>query len=146
MLPGNLFEPSGMYRFQVIVDGVFLAIFTECTLPTLEVETLPITEGGQNEYIHQLPVRVKPGSVSLKNGVLRNSQLLTWYLQVMSGDIESATRQVTVMVFDSMNIPITVWNFRQAFPTKWTGPTLRSDDSAVGIEQIDFVFHDFIVG
>ncbi len=139
----NLFESHVNFRFDVIVEGVVVAAFTECTLPTLQVETLEIKEGGQNTYTHKLPVRVNAGSITLKHGLSRRTELLSWYLQVLEGDIEEATRQVTVVMYDVMHIPLAIWNFRDAYPVKWTGPTLKSDGSEIAIESLELNYHGF---
>ncbi len=139
----NLFESHVNFRFDVIVEGVIVAAFTECTLPTLQVETMDIKEGGQNTYTHKLPVRVNAGSITLKHGLSRRTELLSWYLQVLEGDIEEATRQVTVVMYDVMHIPLAIWNFRNAYPVKWTGPTLKSDGSEIAIESLELTYHSF---
>jgi phage tail-like protein len=41
--------------------------------------------------------------------------------------------------------PLMIWNFRDAYPTKWVGPTLKSSDSAVLIEELTLVHHGFSV-
>ena len=136
-------EVHGNFRFSVSVDGIPQAAFSECRLPSLQVETMEIKEGGQNTYTHKLPVRVNAGSVTLRHGVTRSASLLQWYLQVLNGDMTNAIRQVTVTVYDVARLPIATWNFRNAYPIKWSGPTLKADDQAVAIEELDFAHHGF---
>jgi len=141
----NLLEFHSGFRFTVAIDKVNYAAFSEFRLPSLQVETMDIKEGGQNQYIHKLPVRVNVGTASLKQGITRDFTLLNWYLQVLKGDMAGASRQVTVVMFDVRRIPLIVWNFRDAYPVKWSGPSLKSDTSAVAIEEIEFVHHGFEV-
>jgi phage tail-like protein len=131
------------FRFAVAVDGINSAAFTEFTLPTLTVETEEIKEGGQNTYAHKLPVRVTVGSATLKHGVASDFTLLNWYMDMLKGDITAATRQVTVTMYDTLRIPVMVWTFRQAYPVKWSGPSLKTDGNNIGIEEIEFVHHGF---
>jgi len=138
-------EPHASFRFAVMVDDIHHATFTECKLPDLQVETEEIKEGGQNTFSHKLPVRVNAGSVSLRHGITRSGDLLKWYFQVLSGDIENATRQVTVVVYDVTGTPLATWSFRNAYPVKWSGPTLKTDDNSVAIEELEFVHHGFTV-
>jgi len=133
----------GGFRFMVMVEGIFNLVFTEFRLPSLQVDLEKIQEGGQNTYTHQLPIRVNAGTVSLKHGLTRDMSLLNWYMDVLNGDLEKAYRQVTVVLVDSMSIPIVVWNFRNAYPVKWSGPSLKSDTSEVAIEEIELVYHGF---
>lgn len=131
------------FRFAVAVDGINFAAFTEFTLPTLTVKTDDITEGGLNTHIHYLPVRVTVGSATLKHGVASDFSLLNWYMQVLNGDIAAATRQITVTMFDGARVPLMTWTFREAYPVKWSGPSLKTDGNSVGIEEIEFVHHGF---
>jgi phage tail-like protein len=131
------------FRFAVAVDGINYAAFTEFTLPTLTMETTEIKEGGQNSYAHKLPVRVTVGSATLKHGIATDLTLLNWYMDMLKGDIASATRQVRVTMFDTSHLAVMTWTFRQAYPIKWSGPSLKTDNSSVGIEEIEFVHHGF---
>lgn len=133
----------GSFRFSVAVDGINYAAFTEFTLPSLQVETLDIKEGGQNAFAHKLPVRVTAGSATLKHGVATDFSLLNWYLDVLKGDIASATRQVTVVMYSEAHLPLMTWAFRNAYPVKWGGPSFKTDNNSVSIEEIEFVHHGF---
>ncbi len=133
------------FRFMVMIEGIYNLVFTEFRLPSLQVDVEKIQEGGQNAYIHQLPVRVNVGTVTLRHGLTRDMSLLNWYLDVMKGDLEKAYRQVTVVLVDSTTIPVVIWNFRNAYPVKWSGPSLKSDSSEIAIEEIEFVYHGFEV-
>jgi phage tail-like protein len=140
------FEFHSTFRFEVYVEDILSATFTECTLPTLQVETLDIKEGGQNEYIHRLPVRVNAGTVKLRHGFTSGNVLLSWYLQVLTGDISSAIRQVSVVLNDVTGEQVALWNFRDAYPIKWSGPTLKADSHDVAIEELELAHHGFVVG
>jgi phage tail-like protein len=131
------------YRFLVTIEGIYNLLFTEFRLPSLQVDVERIQEGGQNAYIHQLPVRVNTGTVSLRHGLTRDMSLLNWYLDVMKGDLDKAYRQVTVALVDSMSVPVVVWSFRNAYPVKWSGPSLKTDSSEIAIEELELVYHGF---
>lgn len=143
--PYGVVEVHGAFRFKVTVEGINFAAFTEFTLPSLQVETVDVKEGGQNTYVHKLPVRVNVGTAKLRNGVTGDLDLLKWYMQVLNGDLENARRQVSVIMYDEYRRPLITWNFRDAYPVKWTGPTLKSDTSGTAIEEIEFVHHGFEV-
>lgn len=139
----NYQERFSSFRFTVAVDGINFAAFTEFTLPSLQVETQDLKEGGQNTYVHKLPVRVTTGSATLRHGVANDFSLLNWYMDILKGDIKAATRQVTVTMYDVARAPLMTWTFREAYPIKWSGPSLKTDGSNVGIEELEFVHHGF---
>jgi phage tail-like protein len=127
-LPGD-FEQHGAFRFMVSVDGINYAAFTEFTLPSLQIETQEIKEGGQNAFSHKLPVRVTFGSATLRQGVSDNFDLLKWYMDMLHGDVQAATRQVNVIMFSTSQQPLMTWTFRNAYPVKWGGPTFKTDST-----------------
>src|SRR5687767_3751498 len=137
----TLANPSSGFRFAVALDGVNLAAFSEFRLPSLSVQTVDIQEGGQHTYVHKLPVRVNVGPATLRHGITKDLTLLKWYLQVLKGDLENAYRQVTVVMYDVQRTPVVTWTFRQAIPVKWGGPTMKTDDNGVAIEEIEFIHH-----
>ena len=144
-LPGNISSQSSL-RFTVAVDGINYGAFTEFTLPSLQIETQEIKEGGQNSFAHKLPVRVTVGSATLRHGVSTDFSLLNWYMDMLRGDIAAATRQVTVVMYDVGYLPLITWTFRNAYPVKWGGPSFKSDTSSVAIEELEFVHHGFEIG
>jgi len=140
------FEYNYSFRFSVTIDNIFNIIFTEFRLPSLQVDTDPIKEGGQNAYTHMLPTRVNAGTISLKHGLTSDLALLNWYGQVMRGEMSTAYRVVTVKMIDTARIPIITWTFREAYPTKWSGPTFKAGSSEIAIEEIELVYHGFEFG
>ena len=78
----NMIDPITGFMFEVRIDGITQAAFTEVTLPALKVETEDVKAGGQNGYVHKLPIRVNAGTLTLKNGIGIGNQLLLWYQQV----------------------------------------------------------------
>lgn len=147
---GEPIEIHSAFRFTVEIDGIAYAAFTECTLPNLEVETLEVKEGGHNEYTHKLPMRVKTGNITLRHGITKGVDLLKWYLQILQGQISDATRQVSVVMYGHLAAeqkigPVVRWNFEKAYPVRWTGPTLKTDDAALAIEVLELAHHGFTV-
>lgn len=123
------------FRFIVNVDGQTQAAFTECTLPVVEWELEEVKEGGLNTFTHQLPGRRKAAKITLKNGVGK-SDLVDWFIQTLSENF--ARKAVAVSLLDLTSKPVITWNLADAYPVKWTGPTLQSDSTTVAIQSLDF--------
>jgi phage tail-like protein len=122
------------FRFIVDVDGKAQAAFTECTLPNIDWDVEEVKEGGLNTFTHQLPGRRKAGKVSLKNGVGK-SELVDWFINTMS---ETFVRKaVAITLLDLASKPVITWNLTDAYPVKWTGPSLKSDSNTVAIQTLD---------
>jgi len=136
---GERIEVHSAFRFVVDLGGE-QACFSECTLPNLEIDVTEQREGGYNTGVHLLPGPVKAGRITLRRGVCRSSQILEWYRQVATGKVKEATRNVSVTVLDMQLQPVLRLDFLRAYPVKWSGPTLKTSDSAVAIETLELAF------
>lgn len=122
------------HRFVVDVNGERQAVFTECSLPSIEWDVEEVKEGGLNVYIHMLPGMRKSTRISLKNG-LGKSKLMSWYIDTMK---EKFTRKpVTITLLNSQGQPVCTWHIADAYPVKWSGPQLKADTSAIAIQTLD---------
>jgi phage tail-like protein len=137
---GQRAETHAAFRFAVQIDGITGAVFTECTLPALEVEVLEQPEGGLNNAVHQIPGRIRGGKITLKRGLTSSSDLLSWYMDIAQGQIEASQREVSIVMYDSTADEVLRWNFIKAFPSKWSGPSLSSGSNQVAIETLELSY------
>ncbi len=142
---GQRTEAHAAFRFAVQIEGITEAVFTECTLPTLEVEVHQQMEGGLNNAVHHLPGRVKAGKITLKRGISSSDKLLAWYMDIAQGKISSSRRTVSVVMYDSLLEEVMRWNFEGAFPSRWTGPSFVSGNSALAIETLELSYQSMDV-
>ena len=138
-------ETFTAFRFAIQIDGITEALFTECTLPTLEVEIYEHKEGGLNNAVHQIPGRIKAGKITLKRGITSSGELLSWYMDVAQGKIDASKRKISVVMYDSLADEILRWNFENAFPTKWTGPSFDLAQSKIAIETLELAYQSIDV-
>jgi phage tail-like protein len=137
---------SGQFIFTV--DGVEIGAFQEVSGLAVEVEVEELQEGGQNEFVHKLPGRMKHQDLVLKRGVTDSNALFEWFAQT-SGDgfaaagdrLERLTGEI-VLVNAARN-PVRRWEFAGAFPVKWTGPTLATTSADVATEELEITHHGF---
>lgn len=137
---GGRIEAHAAFRFAVELGGGEEAIFTECTLPSLEVDVHEQKEGGYNKGVHLLPGPVKAGRITLKRGLTKSSALLKWYGDVASGKAQNAERNVSVVMYDSQLNEVMRLDFVRAYPVKWSGPTFRTSESTIAIETLELAF------
>jgi phage tail-like protein len=128
------------FRFVVMVNGAPYGVFSECDLPVVEWETQPIKEGGLNTRVHHLLGRRKETKLTLKNGV-GTSAFIAWYLATMAGIFDAPgaglRRSVTVILLNSLKVPVMTWHIEEALPTKWSGPQLKTSENSVAIQSLE---------
>src|SRR5258708_30831134 len=91
------------------------AVFTELSGLQVEMVVTDYEEGGNNDYVHRLPGRLKVGNITLKKGLTKSNEFLKW---CMKAALEKPMdrRSVTVSLFDQTGHPVVRWNFLNAFP------------------------------
>ena len=137
---GERTDPHAAFRFAVQIDGIDEAYFSECDLPSLEVDVHEQKEGGYNTGVHLLPGPVKAGRITLRRGLVTSSALLKWYQDVANGKLSDVEKAVTVVMYDSMQSKVMTLNFTRAYPTRWSGPSFRTGENAVAIETMELAF------
>ena len=132
-------NPLATFRFALdLGDGKgWVGVFTECKLPDVEWDVQQVKEGGQNTFIHQLPGQRKPGKVTLKYGLTKQFELLDWYADMMSENLKSITKTVTITLLDAQGKSVLLWNLHDAYPVKVTWPDLKAGDNTVAIQTLE---------
>jgi phage tail-like protein len=130
-------DPFLTFNFAVEIKGVYIAAFNEVSGLQAEIEVQDYREGGVNEYIHKLagPARY-PSNLSLKRGITDATDLWDWYWDVMQGRV--ARKSISIVLKDSAQVEKKRWNFKEAYPVKWVGPSLRASAAEVAIETLEF--------
>ncbi len=143
MLTFPEFHPPGTgARFMVQIGAVPVAAFAEVSGLSATVQTLEVKEGGSNGASLQLPGRVTWTNLSLKKGRARGSVLWEWFLDVSQGTI--VRKDITIMLVSTLGIPKAIWNFSNAFPVKWTGPTFDASSGDKAFDTIELAHEGYI--
>ena len=146
--------PFVSYLFRVDIawsqGDTHVADFTECSGLGAEVSTDDFEEGGHNDLTRRLPRRAKYTNLSLQRGYVRNSELFRWCMGMLNPttitrrDVNISLMEMTQAQGGGMEInAVFTWVLRNAFPVKWTGPSLRVDASgaqAIAMERLELAF------
>ncbi len=125
------------FRFTVEIEDMTWGAFTDCTLPAVEMESEVVKEGGLNTFVHQLPGMLKPSKITVKNGIGFLDSMNQWTVDIMKGKI--TRKKITVNMLDEKGEAYMVVTMQDAFPTRWSGPQLKSDSNLVAIHSLEFV-------
>jgi len=130
-------DPVGALRFQLTLGKLDIGHFEECSGIGAEVEVKDYAEGGNNGFVHKLPTRVKYQNVVLKRGVTHQRALLDWFNSTRQQGIEAKWGEVTVTLMGPAGESVQTWSFKEAYPIKWTGPTLNAASNAIATETLE---------
>ena len=134
-------DPFQAFNFLIEIDGLLVGGFSECSGLQVETEFYDYREGGVNDYVHHFIGPTKYQPLILKHGLTPIPGLWSWHQEVIQG-IDTGKfkrRNGTIYLLNQQKIPRKWWNFKEAFPYKWTGPEFRADSGDVAFESVELV-------
>lgn len=137
-LAGLRYDPYMSYNFVIEIDGLLTGNFAEVTGLESEINIEEYQEGGVNEYTHKFPNHIVYQPLVLSHGLTDLDTLWNWYEAARDGNVKF--KNGTIMLLDRQRLPVTWWNFKNAYPVKWSGPQFNAaQDSQVAIERVELV-------
>lgn len=138
--------PVPKFLFDVTIDGTPIP-FQEVTGLDQEYDFLEYRSGVDAELsTRKRSGLYKSGQVSFKKGIFKTDSdvwdVFDKLLNDKAGNFraESDPIDIEVTLMDETEAPVVVWKITGAVPVKLTNGDLKSDENAISIEQIDFVY------
>jgi phage tail-like protein len=138
-------DPLVGFHFALDVQGQITGYFSEVNGIGSESEIAEqkvVKEGIQ--VVLKLPGRLKWGDITLKRGVTSDLELWKWRKMIEDGDVKGARKNGSIIMFDQALTPVAQWDFKNAWPSKISGPTPKSDGNDISLEELTIV-HEYIV-
>jgi len=111
---------------------------------SVEYEYEDYKEGGENRFVHKLPVRTKYADLVLKRGMLTDSEVIKWCLAAFR-DREFKPSDIDVILMNEKGEPLRTWNITRAIPKKWSVSDLNANENALVIETLELTYQYFTV-
>ncbi len=143
MPQGQRTDPYKNFKFLVEIEGIAVAGFSECEGLTTEVSVIEYREGNEDITVRKLPGLVKYSNITLKKGITGSKDLFNWYKEVVKGKIKQIRRNMAIVLLDDEGNQAVRWVVRNAWPMKYTGPTLNAKSSEVAIETLEIAHEGF---
>ena len=148
MASSRTMDPPFAGKFVFSVEGLTIGAFTEVSGLSVSIDVEELAEGGQNQYTHKLPGRMKWPNLVLKRGITETDNLFQW-LATSSGDgfagagnkIERRTGRVELR--DAAGRTVRKWEFTGAYPVKWSGPKLAASARDLAVEELEVCHSGF---
>lgn len=130
-------DPLLGFNFRLDLNSKVTGYFTEVSGIGSEHEIIEhkvVTESGV-EVIQKIPGRLKWTEVTLKRGITNNLQMWEWRKLVEDGNMKDARMNCSIIMMDRERKEAARWDFENAWPSKVTGPSIKSDSNEFGIEE-----------
>ena len=134
------------FRFQVEIDSITIAGFSEVSGFEETIETEDYREGG-GHFVYKLPKAIVQSTLKLKRGMSLDDELWRWFTSCRDAVLYGKAlkkKSIKVTVLDEKRESQTYFIFNNAYPIKWSGSTLSATSSAVAIEEIEIAHEGMI--
>lgn len=137
-------NPYNAFNFQVLVDRIgggngtsIQAGFQEVSGLGIEIAVSEYRNGNEPvNHVRKIYGMDKYSDVTLKRGLIGQTDFFLWLKEIREGG-QGARRKVTIQLMDEAHTgPVMTWTLLQAFPNKYTGPSLNGKGGEVAIEEL----------
>ena len=135
-------DPYRSFNFLVEIDGITEAGFRECSGLDSSTDPVDYREGSDPNHVRKLTGLNKYMPITLKRGITDSDSLWKWRQTVLDGKTER--RNVSIVLLNEAREEKWRWNLRNAWPSKWTGPTFNATSNEVAIETLEMVHEEMV--
>ena len=143
-LPGLQSDALAGYHFAIEIDGVAIAQFQEVSGITLEVDVIDLKENTKDGkfVLHKVPGNHKTPTIVLKRGKNASMDLFQWYQDVITGKIDKARKNGSIVLMGYDHQEVSRYNFVNAWPSKITTSALKAGANEIVTEEVTIVCED----
>ena len=135
-MPSARKDPYLGFNFRVEIDNIAAAAFREAELPEGRIEAIAYRDGtDRTSAARLLPGRVHFGPLILRRGFAGDASLFQWWREVAQGTVDR--RDVAVILMDQAGQDVARWVLRNAWPSKYSAPSLNALGNEVAIETLE---------
>ena len=134
-------DPYAGYNFEVILTGVsddgtaVKGSFSEVSGLEVEVPAIDYRNGSEDITMRRIPGLVKPSNLVFKRGIIGDLAFWNWVVEAMNGKVRRT--EGSVLLLDENRQEVMRWNFRRAWPCKYTGPGLNAKNNEIAMETLE---------
>jgi len=137
--------PYPAYNFKVSVTNVdtgdtVSGSFSEVSGLTVDVQPIEYRDGTDDSTVRKIRGLRKLSNITLKRGITGHVGFWNWILAGISGDVQR--QQGYIAMLNEDRAEVMRWNFNQAWPTKYTGPSLNAKNNEIAMETLELVVED----
>ena len=131
------------FYFSVSITGMggSDAAFQEVSGLSKELGIEEVVCGGENRFKYRLPAQTSFQNLVLRRGVVNaESALIGWVKDTLDNGLSAP---IKVWLLDENGHSSMDWNFIAALPVKGSASNLRSQESEIFIETLEFAYQYF---
>jgi phage tail-like protein len=127
-------DPIRNFRFNVEIDGITNAGFSEASGFDSTTDSIEYREGKDPPHVRKLPGLTKFGDITLKWGLTDDMRLFDWRQEIIDGKITRKT--VYIVALDEQGTEKARWQCDNAWPSKLDPPDFTAKGNDVAINAL----------
>lgn len=139
-------DPLVGFHFMLEIQGAVTGYFTEVSGigSESEIAEQKVVNDKGVQVVLKVPGRLKWGDVTLKRGLTSNLEIWNWRKMIEDGNVKGARKNGSIVMYDQSLKPVAQWDFKNAWPSKVSGPSPKADSNELTVEELTIV-HEYIV-
>ncbi len=137
-------DPYINYCFKVEIKGIQRAGFKEVSGLDSTIDVIEYREGGDNTTTQKKPGMARYSNLVFKRGVTDDMDIQNWCQAWITGQGSPKRVSGHIVLYDRDGTTEKArWQFINAWPVKWTGPSFNAEGKEMAIESLE-VAHEGI--
>lgn len=129
-------DPFGSYNFAVELNGITRMGFKTCAGLDSTTNAVKYREGTDATLAQRaIPGMLTHSNITLTRGITSDRALWDWRQSVVNG--EPVRHTISIILRNDKGEEQIRWNVRNAWPTKWSGPSFDATSEATAIETLE---------
>jgi phage tail-like protein len=143
---GRESDPLIGFNFRLEIEGKLAGYFTEANGIGSEHEIVEhkVVDDSGHEIVQKIPGRLKWENVTLKRGITDAMDIWDWRKLVEDGKMGDARTNCSIIMMDRNYEDVARWDFVNAWPSKVSGPSVKSDSNEFGVEEVTLVHEGMV--
>lgn len=131
-------------QYVVVLDDASLGAFSTCEGLGCEVVMETREEGGNNDFIWQLPTRLKYPNITLTRPLGADTAKIAAWFAALANGYDRCTGTIEARTANGRTIAS--WQLQDVVPVRWKGPSFNPDQPKVLTETLEIAHHGFMAG
>ena len=134
-------DPYAGYNFEVVITGIsedgkaVKGSFAEVSGLEAAMDPIEYRNGSEDITVRKMPGLKKFTNITLKRGVTGDLGFWNWIVAGMNGEI--IRTEGSIMLLNENKDEVMRWNFRRAWPCKFTGPGMNAKNNEIAMETVE---------
>ncbi len=134
-------DPYPVYNFELVVTGIsddgkaVKGSFMEVSGLAVELPPIEYRNGSEDITTRKIPGLKKFTNITCKWGITGDLAFWNWVVEGMNGLVHRT--EGSVIMLNENRQEVMRWNFKRAWPCKWTGPGLNAKNNEIAMETLE---------